>query len=160
MFQGTLINQPNLNVISHNGDISAVLLLHPYSVKKLQIMDMVTFYLRCAVVNVTTFVNNTCGIKSVCSLYSAIRLVSCSSGDWVHVSVLHTITIHGGRETGWDTELEMLSFDEIFITDCTGSCHFDNFQCSHWWKFHQNDDILFQWRITVMTLTVQLMIST
>ena len=32
-------------------------------------------------------------------------------------------------------------FDEIFITDCTGSCHFDNFQCSQWWKFCQNEDI-------------------
>ena len=32
-------------------------------------------------------------------------------------------------------------FDEIFVTGCTGSCHFDNFQCSQWWKFHQNEDI-------------------
>ena len=32
-------------------------------------------------------------------------------------------------------------FDEIFITGCTGSCHFDNFRCSQWWKFHQNDNI-------------------
>ena len=32
-------------------------------------------------------------------------------------------------------------FDEIFITSCTGSCHFDNFQCSQWWKFNQNEDI-------------------
>ena len=32
-------------------------------------------------------------------------------------------------------------FDEIFITGCTGSCQFDNFQCSQWWKFHQNEDI-------------------
>ena len=24
-------------------------------------------------------------------------------------------------------------FDEIFITVCTGSCHFDNFQCCQWW---------------------------
>ena len=30
---------------------------------------------------------------------------------------------------------------EIFITACTGSCHFDNFQCSQWKKIHQNDDI-------------------
>ena len=32
-------------------------------------------------------------------------------------------------------------FDEFFITGCTGSCHFDNFQCSQWWKFHQYDNI-------------------
>ena len=31
-----------------------------------------------------------------------------------------------------------LHFDAIFITGCTGSCHFDNFQCSQWWKFHRN----------------------
>ena len=32
------------------------------------------------------------------------------------------------------------NFDEIFITGCTGSCYFDNFQCSQWWKFHLNDN--------------------
>ena len=37
------------------------------------------------------------------------------------------------------------NFDEIFITGCTESCHFDNFLCSHWWEFHQNDNISFQW---------------
>ena len=31
-------------------------------------------------------------------------------------------------------------FDWIFIIGCTGSCHFDNFQCSQWWKFNQNDN--------------------
>ena len=39
------------------------------------------------------------------------------------------------------TETECCHFDEIFITGCTESCHFDNFQCSQWWRFHQNDDI-------------------
>ena len=34
-----------------------------------------------------------------------------------------------------------LHFDEILITGCTGSCQNDNFQCSQWWKFSQNDDI-------------------
>ena len=32
-------------------------------------------------------------------------------------------------------------FDEIFITGCTESCQNDNFRCSQWWRFHQNDDI-------------------
>ena len=27
-------------------------------------------------------------------------------------------------------------FDEIFVTSCIGSCHFDNY---HWWKFYQNE---------------------
>ena len=34
-----------------------------------------------------------------------------------------------------------LHFDEIFITGCTESCQNDNFRCSQWWNFHQNDDI-------------------
>ena len=34
-----------------------------------------------------------------------------------------------------------LHFDEIFITGCTGSCQNDNFQCSQWLKFRQNDNI-------------------
>ena len=28
--------------------------------------------------------------------------------------------------------------DEIFVSGCTGSCQFDNFQYSHWQKFHQH----------------------
>ena len=43
-------------------------------------------------------------------------------------------------------------FDEIFITGCTGSCHFDNFQCSQWWKFHQNEDISVS--VQVMKLSI------
>ena len=31
--------------------------------------------------------------------------------------------------------------DKIFITGCTGSCQNDNFQCSQWRKFDQNDNI-------------------
>ena len=30
-------------------------------------------------------------------------------------------------------------FDEIFVAGCTGSCQNDNFQCSQWRKFRQND---------------------
>ena len=40
-----------------------------------------------------------------------------------------------------------LHFDEMFITGCTGSCQNDNFQCSQWWKFRQNDDIFVSVRI-------------
>ena len=56
----------------------------------------------------------------------------------IHLSLTHI----------WVTSLQWVTlkrkcrhFDEIFITGCTGSCHFDNFQCSQWWKFHQNEDI-------------------
>ena len=32
-------------------------------------------------------------------------------------------------------------FDEIFITSCTGICHFDNFQYSRCWELHQYEDL-------------------
>ena len=58
------------------------------------------------------------------------------------------------KETGkrwWDTLMRKCQFDEIFITGCTGSCHFDNFQCNQWWKFRQNEDNLVSvyWECTV-----------
>ena len=45
-------------------------------------------------------------------------------------------------------------FDEIFITGCTGSCHFDNFQCSQWWTFHQNEDFSVSVKIAVLEVIV------
>ena len=30
-------------------------------------------------------------------------------------------------------------FDQIFFTGCPGSCQNDNFRCSQWWKFYQDD---------------------
>ena len=30
-------------------------------------------------------------------------------------------------------------FDENFVNVCTWSCQNDNFHCSQWWKFHQDD---------------------
>ena len=37
------------------------------------------------------------------------------------------------------TEQKCSYSDKIFITGCTESCHSDNFWCSLWWKFCQND---------------------
>ena len=46
------------------------------------------------------------------------------------------------QRSDWLTlKRKCLHFDEIFITGCTGSCQNDNFQCSQWLKFRQNDDI-------------------
>ena len=42
-----------------------------------------------------------------------------------------------------------LHFDEIFITGCTESCQNDNFRCSQWWNFHQNDDIFVSVLLTI-----------
>ena len=50
----------------------------------------------------------------------------------------HTIARPWGRVT---LKRKCRHFDEILITGCTGSCHFDNFQCSQWLKFRQNEDI-------------------
>ena len=47
-------------------------------------------------------------------------------------------------------------FDEILITGCIGSCHFDNFQCSQWWNFHQTEDIC----VSVVWLTTEASIAT
>ena len=41
----------------------------------------------------------------------------------------------------WNLLRGICHFDDIFIIGCTKSCHSDNFWCSQWWKFHQNDDI-------------------
>ena len=43
----------------------------------------------------------------------------------------------------WTTHAVVKTYTEteIFITGCTGSCQNDNFQCSQWLKFRQNDDI-------------------
>ena len=43
------------------------------------------------------------------------------------------------RIAGPTLKRKCLHFDEIFITGCTESCQNDNFQCSQWWKFRQND---------------------
>ena len=52
--------------------------------------------------------------------------------DCTHVATL---------QLQWPLKRKCHHFDEIFVTGCTESCHFDNFRCSQWWKFHQNDDI-------------------
>ena len=40
----------------------------------------------------------------------------------------------------WTLKRQYLHFDEIFVTGYTGSCQNENFQCSQWWKFRQNND--------------------
>ena len=48
-----------------------------------------------------------------------------------HISKIYCNVTHWNR----------CNFDVIFITCCTANYHLDNFQCSQWWKFYQNDDI-------------------
>ena len=50
------------------------------------------------------------------------------------------ISVFPTTTQGHLNETEMcVIFDKIFITVCIKSCQNDNFQYSHWWKFHKND---------------------
>ena len=49
--------------------------------------------------------------------------------------------MYGRSEKTLTLKRKCSHFDEIFITGCTESCHFDNFRCSQWWRFRQNEDI-------------------
>ena len=57
-----------------------------------------------------------------------------------HHTLRSILRILGGN-TGHYTETEMLLFWRNFHHWLHWSCHFDNFQCSQWWKFRQNDNI-------------------
>ena len=57
------------------------------------------------------------------------------------LSLLLTKSLHMFVVYDAITETEMSSFWWNFVTGCTGSCQNDNFQCSQWQKFHQNDNI-------------------
>ena len=41
---------------------------------------------------------------------------------------------------GYPRNIECRHID-IFVTNCTGSCHFDNLQCSQWRKYPPHDNI-------------------
>ena len=43
--------------------------------------------------------------------------------------------------SGQSLEQQCLHFEEIFVISCTRSCQNDNFRCSQWRRFHQNDPI-------------------
>ena len=57
-----------------------------------------------------------------------------------------SIHYHTGDDVKWLTLWQLtlkwkcLHFDEICITGYTGSCQYDNFQCTQWWKFRQIGD--------------------
>ena len=67
--------------------------------------------------------------------------------EYLITLVMNNICITNAKHALWanseqrSQKRKCLHFDEIMITGCTGSCQSDNFQCSQWWKFHQNDDI-------------------
>ena len=54
-------------------------------------------------------------------------------------------TSGGGQHDGFFPSYSLTQkcghFDDIFIAGCSASCHFDNFWCHQWWKFHRNDNI-------------------
>ena len=61
-----------------------------------------------------------------------VNILSPEQNDWYCIYCKENLVTLKGK---------CLHFDEIFITGCTESCQNDNFQCSQWWKFRQNDDI-------------------
>ena len=61
---------------------------------------------------------------------------------------------------GYTLKRKCLHFDEIFITGCTESCQNDNFQCSQWWKFRQNDDFSFQCMHAIRDIAASLLANT
>ena len=68
-----------------------------------------------------------------------IFLLNCPTSFLIHRGPgMHFCVSKLGRHT---LKRKCCHFDEILITDCTESCHFDNFRCSQWLKFRQNDDI-------------------
>ena len=69
------------------------------------------------------------GMRSVVSSSTLLCMPSGKSGAVTCIYTLFTL------------KRKCCHFDEILITDCTESCHFDNFRCSQWWKFRQNDHI-------------------
>ena len=54
-----------------------------------------------------------------------------------HLWLNYPIKVVGATER----KLKCHHFGEIVITGSTWSCQNDNFQCSKWWKIHQNDTI-------------------
>ena len=55
--------------------------------------------------------------------------------------------------TPFTLKLKYCHFDEIVINGCTGSCHFDNFRCSQWRQFRQNDDAFISMRHLITLYT-------
>ena len=77
---------------------------------------------------------------------------------------MHQEDAHLGEIITVTLKRKCLHFDEIFITGCTGSCQNDNFQCSQWLKFCQNDDIFVSvnvthWHLNKMATNLQMMFS-
>ena len=73
---------------------------------------------------------------------------------YVFFRVIMIVAIRGAIVSHRPTlERKCHHFDEIFVTGCTESCHFDNFRCSQWWKFHQNDDIFVSVALTLYVLS-------
>ena len=98
---------------------------------------------RCQLELQPTQLNGLVGCKSQ---LTSRRSVSKNPSAWIlsygkTFYSLRKITMTGAYYFRPALKRKCCHFDEILITDCTESCHFDNFRCSQWWKFRQNDDI-------------------
>ena len=78
-----------------------------------------------------------------CRAFLSLLLLICAT-CWTNSQItrfLCALKLMWSHCNGLTLKRKSLHFDEMFITGCTGSCQNDNFQCSQWWKFRQNDDI-------------------
>ena len=78
---------------------------------------------------------------------SALNELNIKIPSYIWSSSLHNYTC---KLASWNWNVhppqkQKCHFNEILITGCTGSCNFDNFQCSQWWKFNQNDISVSVW---------------
>ena len=78
-----------------------------------------------------------CGDKMICQYWKS----HCGDKMVTWPSYLHNGIFCTGNITSIHWSGNVVILTKIFITGCTGSCQYDNFQWSQWWKFHENDNI-------------------
>ena len=64
------------------------------------------------------------------------------AGGWTHFSWMTRPRLYCLVNTCWGfSDSRSEAIEEISTNGHTRTCQIGNFQCSQWWKFHQNDDI-------------------
>ena len=65
-----------------------------------------------------------------------------TDATWRHLTpLLESVLALRQFDPGQYTETERSSFDDNFVTGCTGNFHFDNLRCSQWRKYRQYDNL-------------------
>ena len=118
--------------------------IRPFSLKKLQLKNAVCKM--AFILSRPQWVHKTI-YRPAYMLLWALRSLQMFTGRYMYNAAFAKHCLSGFRSSPGalksvvSLKRKCLHFDEIFITGCTGSCQNDNFQCSQWLKFRQNDDI-------------------